>query len=294
MGPRPHDFDEAVIKQSPTYLKWQALERGTKMKYACREFIKGNGDDEERLMRRIMIARRNNLRDHETLKRARAIRPGSASNVEDAVKEPKKRRTAPSQSDSQIAKEMDVSAVEATRSYRTWMQLEKGGEFIYNQKYIKGREGHEWLLKKNIWRRMRYRRENKQIVKRFKGDPDAPGVAAENEEHEPEDLSSTAAGIVDHALMSAAAGGPADADSESFQATAAAATVVESAVVESALAAADSYVKAESIAAMAVPTSSEIRVHNPLEAAASTEALDAAAKLAAALDDEEEEQVEEV
>jgi hypothetical protein len=38
----------------------------------------------------------------------------------------------------------------------------------YNQKYTKGKEGHDWLLRKNIWRRMRYRRENKQIVERMK------------------------------------------------------------------------------------------------------------------------------
>merc|ERR1719157_507840 len=63
---------------------------------------------------------------------------------------------------------MDVAAVEATRSYRAWMALENGAEFVYNQKYIKGKEGHEWLLKKNIWRRMRYRRENKKLVEKLK------------------------------------------------------------------------------------------------------------------------------
>lgn len=38
----------------------------------------------------------------------------------------------------------------------------------YNQKYVKGRDGHDWLLKKNIWRRMRYRRENKKLVQCLK------------------------------------------------------------------------------------------------------------------------------
>jgi hypothetical protein len=71
MGPRPADFDEQLVRQSPTYLKWSSLADGEKLRYACREFIKGHGDDDERLMRRIMIARRNNIRDHETLKKAR-------------------------------------------------------------------------------------------------------------------------------------------------------------------------------------------------------------------------------
>jgi hypothetical protein len=63
MGPRPADFNEDLVKQSPTYAKWEKLQRGEKLKYACREFIKDHDQDEERLMRRIMIARRNNLRD---------------------------------------------------------------------------------------------------------------------------------------------------------------------------------------------------------------------------------------
>ena len=71
MGPRPPDFNEEVVRQAPTFLKWQALREGEKLRYACRDFIKGKKDDEERLMRRIMIARRNNLRDHELLKKAR-------------------------------------------------------------------------------------------------------------------------------------------------------------------------------------------------------------------------------
>mmetsp|Transcript_25709 Transcript_25709/g.38482 ORF Transcript_25709/g.38482 Transcript_25709/m.38482 type:complete len:161 (+) Transcript_25709:154-636(+) len=72
MGARPADFDEKLVRESPTFKKWERLTDGYKLRYACRDFIKGHGDDEERLMRRIMIARRNNLRDHEILKQARA------------------------------------------------------------------------------------------------------------------------------------------------------------------------------------------------------------------------------
>ena len=234
MGPRPADFDESHIRQSPTYHKWARLGVGEKLRYACREFIKGHGDDEERLMRRIMIARRNNLRDHETLKRARnrqhqrepipqhsetslmikeedtnalvytqdtsatagrlhgstgahidpsstPLNVTSATNsgldcngdhliicTESTSSNGRKRRPASMFSDAQVATEMDVQAVEATRSYRTWLALPNGSEFLYNQKYIKGRDGHDWLLRKNIWRRMRYRRENKKMVERMK------------------------------------------------------------------------------------------------------------------------------
>ena len=179
MGARPPDFDEEMIKQSPTYIKWTSLPNGTKLRYACRDFVKGNGDDEERLMRRIMIARRNNLKDHDKLKQAR-IHTSTPAN--------KKRRVANSisrLSDTQVAKEMDVAAVEGTRSYKVWNELADGEEFTYNQKYIKGKEGHDWLLRKNIWRRMRYRRDNKKLVSSvIKGDSEE--VAAEN--------------IVDHVL----------------------------------------------------------------------------------------------
>ena len=63
---------------------------------------------------------------------------------------------------------MDVAAVEATRSYRAWMSLENGSEFVYNQEYIKGKEGHDWLLRKNVWRRMRYCRKNKRMAENMK------------------------------------------------------------------------------------------------------------------------------
>jgi len=260
MGPRPPDFDEAVIRQSPTMLRWATLQTGTKLRYACREFIKGHGDDEERLMRRIMIARRNNLRDHATLKKARSVTKGE---TEEAPS--KKRKAPPGLSDNEVTKEMDVVAVEATRSYRKWQTLSDGQEFIYNQKYVKGKEGHDWLLRKNIWRRMRYRRENKKMVETLK-------------DGQPED-EVTAAGIVDHALLAANAAATSAAELDTTEGES------YKSVVEAAVAAAEQYAKTESIA-MTVPT-----VHNPLEAAATDEALDAAAKLAAAATVENDETV---
>jgi hypothetical protein len=56
MGPRPADFDEDLIRQSPTFAKWMKLATGEKLKYACREFVKGRADDDERLMRRYVSA----------------------------------------------------------------------------------------------------------------------------------------------------------------------------------------------------------------------------------------------
>ena len=277
MGDRPVDFDEEVVRQSPTFLKWLTLETGQKLRYACRDFTKGHGEDEERLMRRIMIARRNNLKDHETLKRARCQQstpPAAASGAPDANEgtippvpdqdlvaasapvhhKSRKRRLNGGLTDTQVMREMDVAAVEATRSYRAWVALEEGKEFVYNQKYIRGKEHHDWLLRKNIWRRMRYRRENKRMVERLRGAcaPDNPNVVEA-------DCISAAAGIVDHAL---------EAD------------FVNKAVVEAAVAAAESYVKGTNAVATAAAMNA---VHNPLEAPpCSNEALDAAAKLAAA------------
>jgi hypothetical protein len=263
MGPRPADFDEAVIRQSPTFLKWLSLEAGEKMRYACREFVKGSGQDEERLMRRIMIARRNNLRDHEVLKRARkqnhhtapaatapaaseiavveatvaALYPTSPEDNQDApviMNDPAVppfeglniavisssnqlsdsgsvpsnpnsvtgvaplptaatdklggakgagRRATSNLNDQQVEREMDVAAVEATRSYRAWMELPEGHEMIYNQKYVKGQPGHDWLLRKNIWRRMRYRRDCKRMVDALRTGGDE-GPAQQSDEHD--------------------------------------------------------------------------------------------------------------
>ena len=204
LGPRPSDWDEPGIRASPTFLKWMALQPGQSLRYACLDFVKGYEDDEERLMRRIMIARRNNLKDHELLKRARAKNNGAneGSDGVDPSSRPTKRQKkqhrkpkggedattdevkvvdhANDQSsvedqpikhgarklhtDVDILNEMDVDAVEATRSYKKWAALPMGTPFVYNQMYIKGEDGHDWLLKKNIWRRMRYRRRNRERV----------------------------------------------------------------------------------------------------------------------------------
>jgi len=134
MGPRPPDFNEDVIKASPTYAKWAALADGQMIKYACREFIKGRGDDDERLMRRIMIARRNNIKDHEILKKARALAPTLPRETKTAMeleqaKQVRVRRPASSFADAVIEREMDMDAVTKTRSYRIWSKLEIGQEF---------------------------------------------------------------------------------------------------------------------------------------------------------------------
>ena len=73
LGPRPADFDEDRIRTSPTFRRWLLTPPGSELVYACRTFTRGGVDDEERLMRRIMIARRNNLRDHDVLRRAREV-----------------------------------------------------------------------------------------------------------------------------------------------------------------------------------------------------------------------------
>jgi hypothetical protein len=296
MGPRPADFDEVIVRQSPTYQKWETLAVGSSLRYACRDFVKGHGDDEERLMRRIMIARRNNLRDHDALKRARAVvttlsapavaavttdavvvaapnDPGDPMDVVDqeqkdttpdvAIKEeggtnndtdnkeepcqskPKRRKVTSIVLDEQVVQEMDVAAVEATRSYKTWQALEDGKEFIYNQKYVKGRPTHDWLLRKNIWRRMRYRRENKKMVQAVlsaDGLTTAPSaivafssVSAGGREddddgaHDGQD--GVGAGLVDDALLASAA---AAVDKVQH---------IHKSVVDAAVAAAESYVK---------------------------------------------------
>eukprot|EP00529_Nitzschia_sp_RCC80_P028897 CAMPEP_0113475860 /NCGR_PEP_ID=MMETSP0014_2-20120614/19350_1 /TAXON_ID=2857 /ORGANISM="Nitzschia sp." /LENGTH=329 /DNA_ID=CAMNT_0000368817 /DNA_START=18 /DNA_END=1007 /DNA_ORIENTATION=+ /assembly_acc=CAM_ASM_000159 len=232
MGPRPPDFDEAKIKASPTYQKWRATKKGQTLKYAGRTYVKGGkqpGDsdnEEERLMRRIMIARRNNIKDHIELKTARQSKKQKSSSSSGSKGE-KDNRTIGSTEDSAVSSsttttkkrkrtsselkaehdvdpeedddycdsgdgeedvdedsmhsssgrgcsmllkdtisrmEMDLEAVEATRSYKAWQQLPDGAEFTYNQTYVKGSENHDWLLRKNIWRRMRYRRKNKAML----------------------------------------------------------------------------------------------------------------------------------
>jgi regulator of RNase E activity RraB len=253
MGARPTDFDEDIVRQSPTYIKWQSMGEGEKLRYACRDFVRGHGDDDERLMRRIMIARRNNLRDHDTLKRAR-------STTVESIKKGKQRKVGSGMSDHQVEVEMDIAAVESTRSYKAWQLLEEGKEFVYNQKYVKGKDGHDWLLRKNIWRRMRYRRENKKMVEKLKDDGSDPAAAA---------------GIVDQALLVSTT----HEEAQDF---------VNKAVVDAAVAAAESYAKANT--EEQDPQDLGAIVNNPL----SSEALDAAAKLAAAattIDDPDDEMV---
>ncbi|KAI2511044.1 hypothetical protein MHU86_3356 [Fragilaria crotonensis] len=295
MGPRPADFDEVIVRQSPTYQKWETLAVGASLRYACRDFVKGHGDDEERLMRRIMIARRNNLRDHDALKRARAVvttltapaavaaaavapTTTAADAVEvpapkdpdvpvDAVDQEKKFVTVKeedgtnddtdnndSQNQASVVERRlcwrtsyKWTAVEATRSYKTWQALEEGKEFIYNQKYVKGRPTHDWLLRKNIWRRMRYRRENKKMVQAVlsaDGLTTAPSAivafssvsAGDREDDDDDDgahdgQGGVGAGLVDDALLASAA---AAVDKVQH---------IHKSVVDAAVAAAESYVK---------------------------------------------------
>ncbi len=301
MGPRPTDFDEQLIRQSPTFIKWSQLGSGEKLRYACREFVKGNGDDEERLMRRIMIARRNNIRDHQTLKRARQITTtdGSAPGAveEEAIPPPvkaikveptttvRKRRPSTLFSDTEVAKEMDVSAVEATRSFLAWKDLKEGEVFVYNQKYIKGQANHEWLLKKNIWRRMRYRRENKKMVEQLRH-VHAPGdkyrVVAS--------ASSMASQIIDQTLLHPTANQVSDSpeDNTTSSSNIQPAPPLPSSVVdddmteavEAAVKVAESYSQSAHY--------NDAMVHNALDTAANPAALDAAARLAAATSVDEE------
>lgn len=320
MGPRPVDFDEDMIRNSPTFLKWLSLEMGQKMRYACREFVRGHGDDEERLMRRIMIARRNNIRDHEVLKKARRQIKICNGEVPDVRRS---RRPPASFSDHQVEQEMDVQAVEATRSYRSWRALADGAEFVYNQKYFKGKEGHDWLLRKNIWRRMRYRRENKKMVDRLRVDPNAPDSGADVSSQASVNSggggSATGSGIagsttalgqhlLDHTGLLGSEHHHHSAlhhtsnhidnnnnvktdDSATQEAAAAAAAtsdhLADQAAVEAAVAAAETFGKSAAGGGYDLATATGTDpdttvVHNPLDTAAAQAALDAAAQLAAA------------
>jgi hypothetical protein len=296
MGPRPRDFDENLVKQAPTFIRWQKLETGQKLRYACRDFVKGHGDDEERLMRRIMIARRNNLRDHAILKRARAQtgEDGKPIKSKEEIAPPpppppkKKRGNNYAMTDDEVMREMDVPAVEGTRSFKLWLGLEVGQTFTYNQTYVKGKEGHDWLLKKNIWRRMRYRRENKKMVEKLKGT--GPELSsAEDELDEDSDhhhipvpestyssvaaaaAASVATHIVDHALPANLLNG---AEVNALN-DAAQDDNLHDDVVEAAVAAAESYVKraresdtAELVVAQSTLEQSVentgLSVHNPI------------------------------
>mmetsp|Transcript_29820 Transcript_29820/g.54611 ORF Transcript_29820/g.54611 Transcript_29820/m.54611 type:complete len:389 (-) Transcript_29820:56-1222(-) len=383
MGARPPDFDESLVRQAPTFIRWMSLPDGHKLRYACRDFIRGHSDDEERLMRRIMIARRNNIRDHEMLKRARQTTRGGSSDAPEEVVHPvapapvvpskrkaprvvkedpdmadaspvstgtKKRRISSGQngmSDEDVLREMDLSCVEGTRSYKTWAALEEGEDFTYNQRYTKGKEGHEWLLKKNIWRRMRYRRMNKKMVEKLKDDltvngipprrpvgPDRTGTNTTQAALASAAAAAAATQIVDHALLaSAAAAATEQGTDEPSNDNSDNPDFVHRAVVDAAVAAAESYVKGQSgvgttshdesdahlnaIAAMSVPgdqedmdeedvkQESDIKVNNPLDGVSNHNAgsfdgaLDAAAMLANAVmqtnpEDSVAEEIEEV
>jgi hypothetical protein len=212
MGERPDDFDEELVRKAPTFKKWEKLQNGETLSYACRQFTKGGDDDEERLMRRIMIARRNNLKEHKVLKKVRALdavaqqqqQQGTSVNnqlLDESLPPPlqdqqatdekmnpsgtKRRRIAGQiqPTDEEVLQEMDVPAVEATRSYQKWYSLEDGTPFTYNQQFVKGEPGHDWLLRKAIWRRMRYRRENRAkviAVKRKENGEQLPEVDSES------------------------------------------------------------------------------------------------------------------
>jgi len=187
MGRRPLDFDEDLVRKAPTFRKWLQLKDGEKLRYACRDFCKGSQDGEERLMRRIMIARRNNIKDHELLKRARKSEAEkkfeinsniffyeTTTLIQDSSRDKNEKtsfdatRIIPNKVPNDKAKlvndDMDVKAIENTRSYKKWMQLKDGQQLRYNQIYYKGKSGQDNLLRRNIWRRMKYRRESKRLI----------------------------------------------------------------------------------------------------------------------------------
>lgn len=298
MGPRPEDFNEELVRRAPTFKNWEKLAPGETMRYACRDFVKGEPDDEERLMRRIMIARRNNLKDHAVIKKMRAAE-ASSRGVD--VTELKKRRkvkkgmskeeqeeivhlpplppsnpsgTKPRRvagtiqpSDQEILDEMDVPAVEATRSYKKWQKLPDGEKFVYNQTYEKGKKDHDWLLRKNIWRRMRYRRENKAKVERMclrKSGGEGTIVAAEVPALPP---------MVSYKSAEDSTPGQEEAKTEDTTATGEGEDYVAAAAAAAAVAVADSLappdIDADAVAALVDP-----------------QALDAAAQLAATIQDE--------
>jgi hypothetical protein len=162
----------------------------------------------------IMIARRNNLKDHGILKQARKLRPrpfvSSSSSTTTipirpttpallaaAVAAATAPPPSPSYSDAQVRAEMDVEAVRKTRSYRHWETLRPGESFLYNQTYVKGQKDHDWLLQKNIWRRMRYRRENKRIVQDLVLQPSAIEAAVAAAVQRSHQAAITAALLVD-------------------------------------------------------------------------------------------------
>ena len=181
LGPRPDDFDEVSIRNSPTFQKWLALSPGKELLYASRSFVRGGVDDEERLMRRIMIRRRVNLREHDCLKLARRevkiAQQTACSSSTAASASSSSGRESSNQEVDDDEMEMNMEAVTSTRSYRLWALLPPGTSFVYNHTYIKGKDGHDWLLRKNIWRRMKYRRMNQCKVLKLKQQQQKVAVA---------------------------------------------------------------------------------------------------------------------
>ena len=168
IGPRPKDFDETMVRRSPTFQQWMALQPGTVLEYSGHSFTKGKSDDEERLMRRIMMVRRKNLANQDKVNSAKRARYDAS-----LVHRSGDRTTRRTNDD--YLNEMDVAAVEATRSYKKWAALPDGATFKYNGRVaVKGVEG-DWMLKKNIWRRMAHRRSNKVMVENYQAEP-VPGV----------------------------------------------------------------------------------------------------------------------
>lgn len=260
----------------------------------------------------ISVEPLSNIKDHEVLKKARTV----SRTPEDAARLRRRPHASSAFSDQQVEREMDVAAVEATRSYRTWHALPEGGEFVYNQKYVKGKEGHDWLLRKNIWRRMRYRRENKKLLAKLMNDPGgvlaaASGSGASGQPQPDQNQAPSAAQSVAAADASnadpggegpsskrrklkkeptdrgeaTASGGDHSEDSAAAAAQAAAEAEADQAAIEAAVAAAESFGKATGLVASSPGPSSgsanannpNAAVQNPLDAAA----LDAAAKIAA-------------
>jgi len=130
----------------------------------------------------------------------------------------------------------------------------------YNQKYIKGREGHDWLLRKNIWRRMRYRRENKKMVQELKGEVDVVAlVGGPQTKH-----------AVRAAAAAAAAANTDGADAAAHAAAVAASdmNLADQAAVEAAVAAAESFGKLDNATADAGVSMEGSAVHAALNAAA--------------------------
>ena len=83
------------------------------------------------------------------------------------------------QSNVDVLHEMDVLAVESMRTNRQWSLLPDGAAFSYSRSYIRGRDGHNWLLMKNIWRRMRYWKVMRAKVKSLKMQCGVGGIGGE-------------------------------------------------------------------------------------------------------------------